>query len=296
MNPIDGKQIYRATIIGMIVNIVLTVLKFFAGIVGRSSAMVADAIHSASDFATDIVVLACVKIASKPKDATHNYGHGKFETMATLMIGIALAVVAVGIFVDGARNIERAVSGEILPRPDIIAFYAAALSILVKELLFWYTVSVARRTSSSALKANAWHHRSDALSSVATLLGVGCARFLGEQWRILDPIAAIAVAALIVKVAIELMKPALDELLERSLPADVEEQILAIISSEPAVSKPHNLRTRRIGRAIEIDCHIRLDGALSVVESHEITRRIEGCLREKYGEGTIIMLHVEPIK
>ena len=280
----------------MFVNMALFVFKLVAGIVGRSGAMIADAIHSASDFATDVVVLAFVRISSKPRDDDHKWGHGKYETLASLIIGIALFAVGVEILVDSAEKIKAVAEGAILPRPGFVALLAAAISILAKETLYQYTVRKGKALESPSVVANAWHHRSDALSSIGTLLGIGTAYLLGEKWRIADPIAAIIVAALILKVAVELCRTALAELLEKSLPREIEEEILSIISATPNVYKPHNLRTRRIGSDIAIEVHIRVEGTMTVFDSHEISRQIEKALRERFGNGTAVAIHIEPIK
>lgn len=280
----------------MFLNIVLFVFKLVAGIVGRSGAMVADAVHSASDFATDIVVLLFVRISAKPRDDDHDWGHGKYETLASLIIGVVLLAVGVELLVESAEKISAVVAGEVLPRPGIIAIIAAAVSIVAKEALYQYSVRVGRKLDSPSVIANAWHHRSDALSSIGALLGIGCAYFLGEKWRIADPIAAIVVAALIMKVAINLCRTAIAELLEKSLPAEVEEEILAIISATPNVHKPHNLRTRSIGSNIAIEVHIRVDGSMTVHASHEISRDIEQRLRNRFGQQTAVAIHIEPMK
>ena len=280
----------------MFVNMALFAFKLVAGIVGRSGAMIADAVHSASDFATDIVVLAFVRISAKPRDDDHKWGHGKYETLASLIIGVALAAVGVGILVDSVEKIIAAANGEVLPRPDAIAIVAAAVSIIVKEALYQYTARVGRKLESPSVVANAWHHRSDALSSIGALLGIAAAYLLGEKWRIADPIAAVGVAVLIVKVAYDLCRTALADLLEKSLPREVEEEIISIISTTPNVHKPHNLRTRRIGSDIAIEVHIRVDGAMSVHASHEISRDIERALRTRFGEGTAVAIHIEPLK
>lgn len=280
----------------MFVNIALFAFKLVAGIVGRSGAMIADAVHSASDLATDIVVLAFVRISSKPRDDDHKWGHGKYETLASLIIGVALFAVGVDIFMDSALKIKAVADGEVLPRPGIIAIVAAAVSIVAKELLYQYTARRGRALESPSVVANAWHHRSDALSSIGALLGIGAAYLLGEKWRIADPIAAIVVAALIIKVAIDLCSTALAELLEKSLPRATEEEIISIISATPNVYKPHNLRTRRIGSNIAIEVHIRVDGAMTVQDSHEISRKIEHSLRARFGEQTAVAIHIEPLK
>ena len=290
------KAIYRVTLVGTAVNVVLTIAKLLAGIFGRSSAMVADAVHSASDFATDLVVLVFVRISAKPKDEDHDYGHGKYETLATLIIGLALAAVGIGILVNAARSIAMVMNGGTIPSPEPIALIAAVVSIVAKEWLYRYTVAVGRRVQSSSVIANAWHHRSDAFSSIGALVGIGCAYFLGGKWRIADPIAAMVVAALIVNVAYGLVRSGLEELLEKSLPLDVENDILGILTANPAVTKPHNLRTRRIGSGVAIDAHIRVDGNMTVHDAHELTVEIEKALKARFGDNTIVSLHVEPEK
>ena len=280
----------------MFVNALLFAFKLVAGIVGRSGAMIADAAHSASDFATDVVVLGFVRISSKPRDDSYKWGYGKYETLASFIIGIALFAVAVDFFIESAEKIKAVSNGAVLPRPGVIAIIAAAVSIVTKELLYQYTIRKGKALESPSVIANAWHHRSDALSSIGALIGIGLAYFLGEEWRIADPIAEIVVAALIMKVAIELCRAALAELLERSLPRAVEEEILLIVSSVPNVYNPHNLRTRRIGADIAIEIHIRVEGSMTVFDSHEISKEIERALRERYGEQTAVAIHIEPLK
>ena len=288
------KVIYRLTIIGSIVNLLLVIIKFIGGTLGRSTAMMADAVHSLSDFLTDIIVVVFVRISGKPQDDTHEYGHGKYETLATLIIGVILMFVGVKILIDSSLLISKAVNGEILPRPEMIALIVATISILAKEGLYHYTVFKGKSLNSKALEANAWHHRSDALSSIGTLIGIAGAMFLGEKWRILDPIAAIVVSALIIKVAVDIMKPCIDELLERSLPQTTENEITEIMTSTPGVKAMHHLRTRRIGNNIAVEAHIKMDKNLPLVDAHAIASNVENRLREKYGPQTHIGLHMEP--
>ena len=290
------KEIYRVTLVGFVVNLILSAAKLAAGILGRSGAMVADAIHSFSDMATDIVVIVFARISSKPKDDGHDYGHGKYETLATIIISLALAAVGIGILSSSIGSIRTILEGGTLPRPGAVALVAAVVSIVAKEILYRYTVRVGRRIDSPSVIANAWHHRSDALSSLGTLAGIGCAYFLGEKWRIADPIAALLVAVFIFKIALDLIRTGLGELLEKSLPAETEEEILRIVSADPAVKEPHNLRTRRIGASIAIEVHVRVDGAMSVAHSHALTVDIEHRLRARFGAGTMIAIHVEPEK
>lgn len=290
------KGIYRVTIVGSVVNMALVLFKFIAGIVGHSAAMVADAVHSLSDFITDIIVLVFVRISGKPADEDHDYGHGKYETLATAIIGLILFGVGVGIAVDGAKEIATIIKGVVPPAPGTMALVAAVVSIVSKELLYHYTVAAGKRLNSQTVVANAWHHRSDAFSSVGVLLGICGAMFLGEKWRILDPIAAVTVSGFIIKVAIDLLKPCMDELLERSLPKDVEQKIEEIILSVDGVSSPHHLRTRRIGNNYAIEVHIRMSGDLTLYEAHRITTTVERKLKEQLGDGTHVGIHTEPIK
>ncbi len=293
---IRKRRIYRVTFVGLVVNLVLSFLKLAAGVVGRSGAMIADAVHSFSDLATDVVVIAFARISAKPRDDDHDYGHGKYETLATIIISLALGIVGAGILVNSIRDIRVVLDGGLLPRPGLVALVAAVASIVVKEILYRYTVREGRAVGSPSVVANAWHHRSDALSSLGTLVGIACAYFLGQKWRIADPIAALLVAVFIFKVAFDLIRTGIDELLECSLPADMEQEILQIVTADPGVREPHNLRTRRIGASIAVEVHVRMDGAMTVAQSHALTVDIERRLRERFGEGTMIVIHVEPIK
>ena len=288
------KEIYRVTFVGFIVNLLLSAAKLVAGMVGRSGAMVADAVHSFSDLATDVVVIAFARISAKPQDDGHDYGHGKYETLATIIISLALAVVGAGILASSIGSIRTVAGGGTLPRPGAVALVAAVVSIIAKEVLYRYTVRVGRRIDSPSVVANAWHHRSDALSSLGTLVGIGCAYFLGEKWRIADPIAALVVALFIFKIALDLIRTGLGELLEKSLPEDTEREILAIVTANPEIRAPHNLRTRRIGASIAIEVHVRVDGAMSVAHSHALTVDIEHRLRARFGAGTMVAIHVDP--
>ena len=290
------KDIYKTTLWGSVVNFILLTLKFIAGFVGNSSAMIADAVHSLSDFITDIIVIVFVRISSKPQDEGHDYGHGKYETLATAIIGVILFFVGIGILINSLESIIDVCKGKELEAPSTLALAAAAISILAKEILYQYTVLKGKRLNSKAVIANAWHHRSDAFSSVGTLIGIGGAMFLDAKWRVLDPIAAFVVSLFIVKVSVELVKPCVDELLEKSLPKDVEDKIIDIILSQPEVSSPHHLRTRHIGNNIAIEIHIRLDGSMSLKDAHDITKKIEISLKEEFGLDTHIGIHFEPKK
>lgn len=295
-NTSREKEIYKVTLWGGAVNLLLLVFKFVAGVTAHSSAMIADAVHSLSDFVTDIVVIAFVRISGKPQDEDHEYGHGKYETFATALIGAALLIVGIGIFTDSASGIVGFMLGEHLEAPGMLAFVAALVSVLSKEAVYRYTVIKGRRLNSKAVIANAWHHRSDALSSIGTMAGIGGAIFLGDTWRVLDPLAALVVSLFVIRVAWQLVKPSIDELLEKSLPKEMEDTITAVILSFKGVRSPHHLRTRYIGNTIAIEVHIRLDGSMTLSEAHDITKGIEAALKEKFGERTHIGIHMEPWK
>ena len=290
------RQIYRVTIIGSVFNGLLVAMKFVAGVLGNSAAMIADAVHSLSDFITDIVVLIFAKIASKPQDPCHDYGHGKYETLSTTIIGIMLFGAGIGIFWNGATAIWDYLNGATLERPGMLALIAAIVSIVVKELLYQYTAYVGRKVNSQSVVANAWHHRSDAFSSIGTMVGIGGAILLGDKWIVLDPLAAVVVSFFIVNVAYKLIVPSLGELTEKSLPEEVEKKIEEALLSIQGVTDPHNMRTRKIGNRHSVDVHVRMDGNLSVNESHETSRKMEQRVREILGEDTFVSIHIEPIK
>ena len=291
-----ARRIYRVTLYGAIANVLLCLAKFVAGILGRSAAMTADAVHSLSDLITDFVVIVFVRISSKPQDSDHEYGHGKYETLATTIIGLMLFFVGLGIMCNSVSQIWACIGGAHLESPGWIAFGAAILSIVVKELLFQYTCGEGRRLGSQAVVANAWHHRSDALSSIGTAIGIGGALVLGPRWTVLDPIAAFVVSLLIIHASIGQLRPSLGELVDNSLPKAVEDEIRQTIVSIPGVSDPHNLRTRKVGSRASIEVHVRMDGNMTLSEAHDATRAIEQKLKERLGNGTFINIHVEPIK
>lgn len=290
------KEIYKVTIAGSVVNFLLLVFKFAAGILGHSAAMLADAVHSLSDFVTDVIVIVFVRISNKPQDKGHDYGHGKYETLATAIIGLLLLIVGFGILWNGATSIYTFLRGGKLEEPGMVALIAAVVSIVLKEILYRYTVAKGKKLNSQAVVANAWHHRSDVLSSVGTAVGIGGAILLGQHWRVLDPIAAVIVSFFIMKVAVQLLIPCVDELLEKSLPDEVEKEIEQALLSFPGVSEPHHLRTRRIGSYCAIEVHVRMDGQITLEEAHNTATAIEHKLKEMFGEGTLINIHVEPKK
>jgi cation diffusion facilitator family transporter len=289
-----AKEAVRITWIGFFVNMILSIGKVLVGIFGKSAAMTADGIHSLSDFLTDLIVIIFIRISSKDKDEDHQYGHGKFETLATLIVSIMLIVVGLGLLFNGGEEVYKALNGIELSEPSYWAIIAALLSIGTKEWLYRITVNVGKKIKSDAVVANAWHHRSDALSSIGTLVGISGAIFLGEKWRVLDPIAAIVVSFFIVKVGYNLLVPALQELMEKALPKDIEERIGILISNTKGVITYHNLKTRKNGNIYIIDVHIKVEPLITVVEGHNIATSVENTLRDSFGPRTQTSIHIEP--
>lgn len=290
------KETYRVTIAGSIINILLLAFKFAAGILGHSAAMIADAIHSLTDFVTDAIVLVFVRLGSKPTDRDHDYGHGKYETLASAIIGVSLLVVGMMICYSGVTKTYHAMCGEPLQQPGFIVLAAAVASVVLKEWAYRFTVRVGRRCHSEAVVANAWHHRSDALSSVGTTVGIGGAIILGEKWAVLDPLTAIVVSFFIMKAAWSVLSKAVDELTDGSLPKETEDEIESIVSEDNEVSVVHNLCTRRIGNRIAIEMHVRMPGETSLYVAHRHATEIEQRLKQRFGADTHISIHLEPVK
>lgn len=288
--------IFRVTLVGSFINFLLLLFKFVAGVLGGSAAMIADAVHSLSDFVTDLIVVLFVRISGKPCDADHDFGHGKYETLATASIGLMLLAVGLGILWNGASEIIAYIKGDNIAEPGLIALVAALVSVISKEFLFQWTARVGRRVDSAVVVANAWHHRSDALSSIGTAVGIGGAILLGPSWRILDPIAAVIVSLFIARVAFKLFVPSIQELLEKSLPEDEEQFIINVINETEGASLPHSLRTRRIGNNRAIDVHFCMDGNTTLQKANEASRAVERKLRQKFGKQTFITTHVEPLE
>lgn len=293
-NEERGHTISMVTVWGAVANMALSIMKLVAGLMGRSSAMVADAVHSFSDLVSDIVVLVMVRVASKGKDKSHDYGHGKFETLATVIISLLLLVVGARLMISAVERIRFVLEGGVLEAPGKIALWAAVISIIVKELLYQWTSRVGKLVDSQAMVANAWHHRSDALSSVGSAVGIGGAILLGGKWTILDPLVGAVISIVIIVVAVQMAVPAVNELTEASLPDNVENRIMDIIRAVSGVENVHDLRTRRSGPDIIIDVHIVVDPEMTVAAAHDITIEAETAVRKEFGEGTQLSIHVEP--
>lgn len=288
------KEINRVTLCGAVCNLLLSVLKLVAGIVGRSSAMIADAVHSFSDLITDLIVLIMVNVSARGRDRDHDYGHGKYEPLATAAISVILLIVGAEIMAGGIRKIKLILAGGEIQTPGLVALVAAILSIAVKEGLYQWNSRVGKRLDSTAMVANAWHHRSDALSSIGSAVGIGGALILGGKWIILDPIVACIISVVIIVVAVKMSYPAIRQLTDASLPDDVEDRIVSIMESVSGVGNVHELKTRRNGPDYIIAAHLVVNPQMSVKEAHDITTEAEIRIKKEFGPKTQVSLHVEP--
>ena len=286
----DIREARQITIAGLIVNLLLSALKFVLGILGHSQAVVADAVHSLSDMLTDILVLFGLKFWTAPADEQHPYGHQRIETVITLVISFLLVLVA---FEIGWGAIQRLGSGPSSHSPLLFAVLGPLVSIIAKEILFRKTRAVGKRIHSSALIANAWHHRSDALSSIPALIAVAMAS-LFPAWAFLDSVGAFIVALLILKVVWEIAAPALSELSERGATDEDVRVITGLAESVEGVRSIHRLRTRRMGAGWFVDLHALVDGALLVREGHDIATQIQHLLLEEGPAVVDVTVHIEP--
>lgn len=281
------QKIRRVTIRGVVLNVLLVMVKVVAGLLIRSMALIADGVHSLSDLGTDLAVLVGARLANRPADATHPYGHRKFETIATQVIAFALFLVGFGFVWTAGNAIFR---GEQF-YPSFVLLIVAAVSVISKEIIFFLTRKVARETESAALYANAWHHRSDSFSSVAVLIG-GVASLLG--WGHADHAATIVVGFMITAVGGKLFYDGLIELTEHSADAESILAIEEILSREKGISNWHALRTRKHGAELLLDLHILVDPALTVLQGHEISHRIEEQIKKRLKKPVNILIHIEP--
>ncbi len=291
---IRARYARKVILIGLTCNLLLMVFKLTVGIWGKSSALVADAINSLSDSITDGVALFSFYVTGKPKDATHDFGHAKFETLSTLIIGIFLLVAAGFILWSSIGKIVSVVKGIPIERISIIALIPAAFTMAVKESLYIYTNGMAKRLDSSSLKLKAWDHRSDVFLAGGTFLGIAGAVLCGERWRVLDPLTALILGVIILKLAMPLVLESLNELLEASLSEKEEEEILRLIWEIPGIEGIHDLRTRRLGPHIAVSVHIMMKQDMPLSEAHDITMELEKRFKERFGPHSIITVHMEP--
>jgi cation diffusion facilitator family transporter len=279
----------NATLLGLFVNAFLVLLKFIAGIFGDSQALIADAVHSVSDLFTDAVVLFGIKIGRKPPDKEHHFGHARIETLASAIVALALIGTAVYLGLEAALNIHRHTEYH----PTGIALIGAGVSIALKEALYRYTVLVGRRLKSQLIVANAWHHRSDALSSVAVLLGVA-GTFVRPSWHILDALAALIVSFFIIKVGIDILRKTLREFTDTAPRPEIIKKLMQLSRTVEGVLDAHDLRVRTSGGFYQAEIHIVVDGQLTVVEGHRIAKTVERCLVTEMDELDRVIVHVDP--
>jgi len=281
----------KATLLGLFVNAFLILLKFFAGIFGSSQALIADAVHSISDLFTDAVVLLGIKIGRKPPDKEHHFGHARIETLASAIVGLALIGTAVYLGIDAALNIHQHTEYH----PTGIALIGAGVSIALKEALYRYTVLIGRRIKSQLIVANAWHHRSDALSSVAVLLGVA-GTLINPAWHILDALAALIVSFFIIKVGFDILRKTLREFTDTAPRPEIIEKLMQLSRAVDGVMNAHDLRVRPSGGFYQAEIHIVVDGQLTVVQGHRIAKTVERCLSEEMDELDRVIVHVDPFE
>ena len=279
----------KVTLVGVLVNTLLILLKLVTGIFGSSQALIADAAHSFSDLFTDVVVLIGLKISNKPPDKTHHFGHARIETLASTIVGMALIGTALYIGIDASLTIYHHTEYH----PTTLALFGAGVSIVLKEVLYRYTIRIGRRIKSQLIVANAWHHRSDALSSVAVFIGVAGTQ-INPKWHILDSFAALLVSFFIVKVGLEILRDALREFTDTAPKLEIIEKIQQCALSVNGVLDTHDLRVRTSGGLYQMEIHIVVDGQLTVLEGHKIAKTVEGCLFEGVGNFSSITIHVDP--
>jgi cation diffusion facilitator family transporter len=277
--------------IGLIINLLLAAAKAAAGVLGHSQAVLADAVHSLSDTVTDIAVILGVRYWSAPADENHPHGHGRIETLITVAIGLAVGGVAVGMGVEAIRGLR---SHSTMPPTDI-ALVAALASIAIKEWMYRWTAAVGREVHSPALVANAWHHRSDAISSVPAAIAVAISLIVPE-WAVVDRVGAIIVCLLILQVAWRILRPALDQLVDAGAPADDRRQIEKLALEVEGVEAAHAVRTRYVGAALAVDLHVEVDGGLSVAEGHAIARAVRRKLVNDGPDVADAVVQIEPCR
>lgn len=284
----EDRQIRRVTSVTITGNVVLSALKLAAGLFGHSGAMISDAVHSLSDVATTIVAYVGVRLSRHKPDEEHQYGHERIESLATLILGLLLAITGVGIGYKGIINIAE---GTALPVPGAIALIAAAVSIAVKEAMYWYTRHYARLLHSEAFMADAWHHRSDAFSSIGSLVGIAGAR-LG--YPIMDSLASVVICVFILRVSVSMMKDALSQMLDTSRGPEYEAEMAAFVRNQPGVISVDMLHTRRFGNKTYVDLEISADGDMSLREAHDIAERVHDGIEGTYDNIKHVMVHVNP--
>lgn len=287
----EKKTAMRVSAVTIVWNVILSIFKLMAGVVGRSGAMISDAVHSASDVFSTIIVILGINIASRQSDDDHQYGHDRLECVAAILLAVVLFATGIGIGIGGINKIIEGTAGKDAI-PGMIALIAAVASIVVKEAMFWYTRSAAKKINSGALMADAWHHRSDALSSIGALIGIGGAR-LG--FPVLDSIASVIICVFIVKAAYDIFKDAVDKMVDKSCDEETEEKMRQLIKEQTGVLKVDVLRTRLFGAKMYVDIEIAADGDITLREGHEIAQVVHDKVEEEFPLVKHCMVHVNPL-
>lgn len=281
---------YRVSAVSIIVNLILSFLKLVAGIVASSGAMVSDAVHSASDVFSTVIVIVGIAVSRKKSDEDHQYGHERMECMASLLLAAVLALTGAGIGISGIRKIAGGNYGA-LAVPGALALAAALISIAVKEWMYWYTRAAAKKINSGALMADAWHHRSDALSSIGALIGITGARM---GYPVLDAVASVVICLFIEKAALDIFKDAMDKMVDKSCPDELVEQMKKVILGQKGVIAIDDIKTRLFGDKIYVDVEFSADGSKSLEESHAIAERVHGAIEKEFPAVKHCMVHVNP--
>lgn len=291
LSSLETKKIaVRVSKITIIINLILFVFKFFAGIFAKSGAMLSDAIHTASDVFSTVIVIVGVNVAHKKPDNTHQYGHERLEPVASIILSVFLAITGV---VIGLKGIEKIVDGNYreLQIPGMLALIAATLSIIIKELMYWYTRNAAKKINSGSLMADAWHHRSDSLSSIGAFIGILGARI---GFPVLDPIASIVICLFIAKAAFDIFRESIDKLVDKSCDEETLEKIKNVINVQEGVLGIDEIRTRLFGNKIFVDVEIAADGSKTLNEAHEIAERVHDVIEMEFPTVKHCMVHVNP--
>ncbi len=290
----ENSKAVRITVLSFIINAFLSTMKLIVGFIGSSGALIADGVHSISDLATDVIVYVSIYITRKPADEKHNYGHGKVETLATVLVSVALFIAGFSIGREGIIKIIGFSKGEEIAIPSLLVVIAAGISLVVKEILYRVTIHTGKSLGSDVLIANAWHHRSDALSSLGVMIGVGAALILGPEFAFLDSVAQIVVSFFIFKAAYKILVPNIGQLVDAAL----EEEKTALIKSgceyHPNGQDYHHLRTRKGGSTNAVDVHILVDGKLDIRTAHDIATELECSLKAYIGDNSLVSIHIEP--
>lgn len=287
----DQEIAMRVSGVSILVNVLLSLLKLAAGLIAHSGAMVSDAVHSASDVISTLVVIIGVRLSGKKSDKEHQYGHERMECVSSILLSGLLLATGIGIGIQGAEKIAAGTAGQELAIPGVLALTAAIVSMAVKEWMFWYTRGAAKKINSGALMADAWHHRSDALSSVGAFVGILGARM---GFPILDPLASVVICIFIGKAAVDIFRDAIDKMVDHACDDETVEAMRKVILAQEGVVRIDEIRTRLFGSRMYVDIEIAADGTLSLLEAHDIAEEVHHAIEENFQDVKHCMVHVNP--